>query len=155
MPEGASVMLRESLNKSTEVLEEELREARSFSSFADGFDEEFLSAEVGRDLSALIRERKARKAQLFLDAGIHENYGYQILSGKRYPSREVLLSIFLSLRLTPEEANVFLKTHGFSPLYVRRKADAAVIYSLLHGWSVMQCNELLFENGLPLLVKEV
>ena len=36
-----------------------------------------------------------------------------------------------------------------------RKADAAVIYNLLHGWSVMQCNELLFENGLPLLVKEV
>lgn len=148
-------MLRDSLNKSTDILEKELREASSFQCFASEMDEAFLSAEVGRDLNELIRAKKARKGKLFQAAGIHENYGYQILNGKRYPSREVLLSIFLSLRLTPEEANAFLKTHGFSPLYVRRKADAAVIYSLLHGWSVMQCNELLFENGLPLLVKEV
>ena len=144
----------EILNKTTQELEQELKEANSFKAFSAEMDGEFLSYEVGRDLGALIKARKVKKTDLFLDANIHENYGYQILSGKRYPSREVLLSIFLSLRLPLEEVNRFLKTHGFSPLYVRRKFDAAVAYSLMHGWSVMKCNELLHDNGLPLLKKE-
>ena len=66
----------------------------------------------------------------------------------------MLLSIFLSLHLSYEEVNQFLRDHGYTPLYVRRKFDAAVIFSLMHGWSVMQCNELLQENGLPLLRKD-
>ena len=142
------------LNRSTQELEQALKEANSFQSFSSEMNEEFLSVDVGKDLAALIKAHKVKKADLFLNANIHENYGYQILSGKRYPSREVLLSIFLSLHLSVDEANLFLKTHGFSPLYVRRKFDAAVAYSLMHGWSVMKCNELLHDNGLPLLKKE-
>ena len=147
-------MLPDKINKDTGALEEELRESASFESFAQEMDDVFLSEEVGRDLAALIKARKVKKTKLFMDANIHENYGYQLLSGKRYPSRDVLLSIFLSLGLSFEEVNSFLKAHGYSPLYVRRKFDAAVIYSLMRGWSVMQCNELLQENGLPLLKKE-
>ncbi len=147
-------MIQDNLNKSTHELEQELREADSFERFAAGMDRAFLSAEVGRDLAALIKQHKVKKTDLFLDANIHENYGYQILNGTRYPSREVLLSIFLSLHLSYEDANKFLREHGFSPLYVRRKFDAAVIYSLMHGWSVLKCNELLHENGLPLLKRE-
>lgn len=147
-------MLRENLNKNTHELEQELRESSSFEAFSSSMDNRFLAAEVGRDLAALIKKHKVKKTDLFLDANIHENYGYQILNGTRYPSREVLLSIFLSLHLPYEEANRFLREHGFSPLYVRRKFDAAVIYSLMHGWSVLKCNELLHENGLPLLKRE-
>ena len=147
-------MREELINKATGELEKELRESASFESFASEMDDAFLSEEVGRDLAKLIKERKVKKTKLFMDANIHENYGYQLLNGSRYPSRDVLLSIFLSLGLSYEEVNQFLKTHGYSPLYVRRKFDAAVIYSLMHGWSVMQCNELLSENGLPLLRKE-
>ena len=147
-------MLRDNLNKDTEKLEKKLKEAESFEAFTEEMGDVFVSADVGKDLAELIKKRKVKKGQLFLDSNIHENYGYQILSGKRYPSRDVLLSIFLSLHLPLEEANQFLKTHGFSPLYVRRKFDAVVIYALFHGWSVMQCNELLYENGLPLLKKD-
>ena len=147
-------MIRDSLNKDTEKLEKKLKEAESFASFAEEMEGEFVAADVGKDLAELIRKHRVKKGQLFLDANIHENYGYQLLSGKRYPSRDVLLSLFLSLHLPLEEANRFLKMHGYSALYVRRKFDAVVIYSLFHGWSVMQCNELLYENGLPLLKKD-
>ena len=147
-------MLPDKINKDTETLEKELREASSFETFAEEMGEKFLAEEVGRDLANLIKTRRIKKTKLFLDANIHENYGYQLLSGKRYPSRDVLLSIFLSLGLSYEEVNEFLKNHGYPPLYIRRKFDAAVIFSLMHGWSVMQCNELLQENGLPLLKKE-
>ena len=146
-------MQEKNLKLETSALESKLRETRSFETFAAGMDEEFLAAEVSRDLAELIREKHVKKRQLFMDAEIHETYGYELLNGKRYPSREVLLSLFLSLHLTVEEVNRFFRTHGFAQLYVRNKFDAAVIYSLLHGWSVMQCNELLYENGLPLLRK--
>ncbi|MBQ6679402.1 MAG: helix-turn-helix transcriptional regulator [Lachnospiraceae bacterium] len=147
-------MSNDKLNKNTDELEQELREAPSFDAFAAEMDERFLAGEVGRDLSALIKSRKIKKSELFAAANIHENYGYQLLNGTRYPSREVLLSIFLSMQMSYEEVNLFLRTHGFTPLYVRRKFDAAVIYCLMHGFSAMKCNELLFEEGLPLLTKE-
>ena len=141
-------------NRNTQKLEQVLQEVSSFQAFSSEMEGEFLSPDVGKDLAELIKAHKVKKTDLFLDANIHENYGYQILSGKRHPSREVLLSIFLSLHLTVDEANQFLKSHGFLPLYVRNKFDAAVAYSLMHGWSVMKCNELLHDNGLPLLKKE-
>ena len=147
-------MSQDMINKNTGELEQELRESATFESFAESMDDAFLAEEVGRDLALLIQKHKIKKTKLFLDANIHENYGYQLLSGKRYPSRDVLLSIFLSLHLSYEEVNQFLRDHGYTPLYVRRKFDAAVIFSLMHGWSVMQCNELLQENGLPLLRKD-
>ena len=147
-------MSQDMINKNTGELEQELRESATFESFAESMDDAFLAEEVGRDLALLIQKHKVKKTKLFLDANIHENYGYQLLSGKRYPSRDVLLSIFLSLHLSYEEVNQFLRDHGYTPLYVRRKFDAAVIFSLMHGWSVMQCNELLQENGLPLLRKD-
>ena len=138
----------------TSELENKLMEAESFGDFAAEMDEEFLAAEVAHDLAELISARHIKKRELFMEANINETYGYEILSGKRYPSREVLLSLFLSLHLSVDEVNRFFRTHGFAPLYVRKKFDAAVIYSLKHGWSVMQCNELLYENELPLLKKE-
>ncbi|MBR6977181.1 MAG: hypothetical protein IKH74_02155 [Lachnospiraceae bacterium] len=147
-------MSQDMINKNTGELEQELRESATFETFAESMDDAFLAEEVGRDLALLIQKHKVKKTKLFLDANIHENYGYQLLSGKRYPSRDVLLSIFLSLHLSYEEVNQFLRDHGYTPLYVRRKFDAAVIFSLMHGWSVMQCNELLQENGLPLLRKD-
>ena len=147
-------MSQDMINKNTGELEQELRGSATFETFAESMDDAFLAEEVGRDLALLIQKHKVKKTKLFLDANIHENYGYQLLSGKRYPSRDVLLSIFLSLHLSYEEVNQFLRDHGYTPLYVRRKFDAAVIFSLMHGWSVMQCNELLQENGLPLLRKD-
>lgn len=147
-------MPRNDLEKTTSELEKMLSEAATFDSFAVEMDEEFLSSEVGRDLAALIKSRKLKRSAVFRNANIHENYGYQIIKGLRYPSREVLLSIFLSMHLPYEEANQFLWTHGFTPLYVRRKFDAIVIYSLMQGWSPARCNELLYEEGLPLLTKE-
>ena len=147
-------MLPEKLDKDTLSLEEELKKANSFEAFASSMDNSFLSVEVGRDLTALIKRAKIKKNKLCLEADIHENYCYQIMTGTRYPRREVLLSILLALRLSYEEANEFLRNHGYSPLYIRRKFDAAVIYSLVHHWSVIQCNELLEKNGLPPLKKE-
>ena len=146
-------MQNQNLKLDTSELENKLKEAETFASFASEMDEEFLAAEVGRDLSELIRAHHVKKRQLFMDANIHETYGYEILNGKRYPSRDVLLSLFLSLHLTVDEVNRFFRTHGYAPLYARSKFDAAVIYCFLHGRSVMQCNELLYENGLPLLKK--
>ncbi len=147
-------MSQDMINKNTGELEQELRESATFETFAESMDDAFLAEEVGRDLALLIQKHKVKKTKLFLDANIHENYGYQLLSGKRYPSRDVLLSIFLSLHLSYGEGNQFVRDHVYTPLYVRRKFDAAVIFSLMHGWSVMQCNELLQENGLPLLRKD-
>ena len=147
-------MSRKNLKKDTSEIDDQLIKAESFGDFAAEMEGEFLTANVAKDLQELINARHVKKRELFMEANINETYGFEILNGKRSPSRDVLLSLFLSLHLTVDEVNGFLRTHGYGPLYVRRKADAAVIYCLKHKWSVMQCNELLYENGLPLLRKE-
>ena len=147
-------MQRDNIKKDTTELENKLMKAEFFGDFAAEMENEFLPAEVSRDLQELISARHVKKRDLFMESNINETYGYEILNGKRYPSRDVLLSLFLSLHLSVDEVNRFFRTHGFAQLYVRNKFDAAVIYCLKHKWSVMQCNELLYENGLPLLRKE-
>ena len=147
-------MQNHNMKKNTSELENILENAASFGDFAAEMENEFLPAEVARDLQELIGARHVKKRELFMESNINETYGYEILNGKRYPSRDVLLSLFLSLHLSVDEVNRFFRTHGFAQLYVRNKFDTAVIYCLKHKWSVMQCNELLYENGLPLLRKE-
>ena len=147
-------MLPDKINKDTKALEQELQESVTFETFAESMDDAFLAEEVGRDLALLIQKHKVKKTKLFLDANIHENYGYQLLSGKRYPSRDVLLSIFLSLHLSYEEVNQFLRDHGYTPLYVRRKRDVVIWFGFMKHMSLDEVDEKLRERDFKPLIRE-
>ncbi|CCK84793.1 Putative uncharacterized protein [Lactobacillus equicursoris DSM 19284 = JCM 14600 = CIP 110162] len=98
-------------------------------------------------LGQLIEERQVKKSELFNAAAIERSYGYQILKGRRLPSRDKVLALALSLQLSLEETGRLLSLSDNGALYANVKRDAVIIYCLARHMSVMDTNLLLAQHG--------
>ncbi len=78
---------------------------------------------------------------------IQRNYTYQILDGKRNPSRDKVLSLCLALNFDLAKTQHALTLSNNSQLYSRRKRDSVLIFALEKNLSVQDANELLYEMG--------
>ena len=59
-------------------------------------------------LNKLIADKGVKKSDLFNEAAIERSYGYQILKGRRLPSRNKVLALALSLKLSLAHLEVHL-----------------------------------------------
>ena len=80
-------------------------------------------------------------------ANISRSYGYQILRGERIPGRDILLRTALALKLSLGETQRLLAISSCGALYPRIRRDAAVIFALNQGLSLLETEELL--SSLP------
>jgi hypothetical protein len=78
---------------------------------------------------------------------MNEIYAYQIFSGKRKPSRDKLLCLCRGMELNSVETNQLLKSAGFAPLYPKNKRDSIIMFGFEKGQSVVDINEVLYDNG--------
>lgn len=78
---------------------------------------------------------------------LDRSYGYQLFSGTRRPTRDVLTVLSLELGLREREAQRLLQLAGRAPLYVRCRRDAAVLHGLSHRLSPAEAHDLLLEPG--------
>lgn len=76
-------------------------------------------------------------------ADVSRSYGYQILRGERLPGRDILLRTALSLHLPLKETQRLLAVGGCGALYPRVRRDAAVIFALNQGMTLLEMEELL------------
>ena len=136
------------LRKSTGDLEKDMEKAESISAFLKENREEMFNPEIARQLMDMIKAKKIKKAVLARKAGMSDIYLFQILNGKRVPSRNRLLSLCLGLELTLDETQVLLKRGGYAGLYIRNRRDAVIMYALNNRWDIHQLNDSLFEAGL-------
>ena len=114
---------------------------------------EFLIEEpLCQALSALLEEKGLSRSQVIRSASLNTIYGHQIFSGARTPSRDKLLAIAFGMSLSLEETNTLMKRQGYPMLYPRHRRDAVIIYSLLHGLSLLDANTLLYESELETLI---
>ena len=80
-----------------------------------------------------------------------KGYAYQIFRGERAPSRDILLKIAIGLSATLEETKMLLQLGGKSELYPRVKRDAAILFCLEKGYSIIDTQIFLSDRNLPLL----
>ena len=139
------------MKKSTDDLRQELMETPDLDRFLAVNQQEFRPQEVVTAITSLCREKRISKAALAKRACISEVYLHQILSGKRFPSRNRLLCLCFGLELTPEESDTLLKTAGFAQLYPKEKRDAVILHSLSHNTSLMDLNTALFSMNMETL----
>lgn len=99
-------------------------------------------------LCDLITEKNLKKADVIRKSELNENYAYQLFSGlKKSPARDKLICLSIGMNLTLNETNSVLKLAGLSPLYPRVKRDSIIIIGFNENKSVIEINEMLFENG--------
>lgn len=134
--------------KLTEDLLKQIRELN-----IDEFKKEdnFDKIGIGDYLSNLLTSHDLQPKDIIINLNMDRSYTYQILGGRRNPTRNFLLRIAIFLKLPLEEAQRMLSIAQRAQLYPRNRFDAAIIFALEHEMTLEETNALLEEIGEELL----
>ena len=97
-------------------------------------------------MTAYLKEHHISESELIQSSQIQRNYAYQILNGSKNPGREKVLALCLAAGMNYEETQRALTLAGWGKLYPRRKEDSVIIFAIERGLTVLQTNELLYEE---------
>lgn len=138
------------MKKSTVELLSLIKQTSDFSTYSKQNANDFIEPlPLHICLTNLLTEKSLKKSEVIRGSGLDRGYGYDIFSGTKQPSRDKLLAICFSMQLSTEEVQQLLKTTGYPILYAKIGRDSAILFALEHHWSLIDANELLFENGYP------
>ena len=141
--------------QSSEELLDILKSAASFEQGREELKEYQITETLSETLNMLAKEQKARLTDVMIRSGLKKAYFYSLFSGTRdNPSRDVLIQLAFGFGMSFEEVQVFLRNRGAAQLYPRILRDGVIIYCFQRGLSLMECDELLMENGEALLMRE-
>lgn len=110
-------------------------------------EENFDSIGIGAHLCNLLAARDLQPKDIILNLNMDRSYTYQILGGRRNPTRNFLLRIAIFLKLSLDETQRMLSIAQRAQLYPRNRFDAAIIFALEHEMSLEESNILLEEIG--------
>ena len=132
----------------------ELKKARHMDDYIQKHEEEFIETKLPSYLYELM-DRSGYTISMLIDkANISKSLAYQIFNGKRTPNRNLLLRIAIVLKLSLEDTQRLLRVANRGELYPRVQRDAAIIFCIEHGMSLIEANELLEDLGEAILCKE-
>lgn len=94
-----------------------------------------------------LARRELTKSEAIRRSGLDRTYAYQILEGTRSPGRDKVLALAMGAGLSLDAIQRLLKLAGQGALYPRLPRDAAILFAIGRGYSVIQTNELLAEAG--------
>ena len=137
--------------KSTDELLNEIKQTNEIKKFIERNDSEFSDKPLHDMLNEIIADGKLKKSDVIKRSGLNRVYAYQILSGKKSPSRDKLIAFCFGLQLDVDATNSLLKSAGMPVLYARNKRDLIIIYAINSGKTVFITNDLLFENEFEIL----
>ena len=133
--------------KNTDGLQQELMDSPDLEQFLSQNQEQFVNISVSELLNHLFEKKYISKAALAKQSGMSEIYLHQIFAGRRNPSRNRLLCLCYGLGASVEETQELLKLCGMAQLYPKLKRDAIIYYGLLHGLSLFEINDKLFDKN--------
>lgn len=140
------------MKKTTGELLELLKKSPAASSYMEHAANDLIQPiPISVYLTDLITEKEMEKSRLIRLSGLDRGYVYDILAGKKHPSRDKVLALCFALSLSVDETQQLLKSTGYAPLYVRMERDSIILFGLENGVSLMETNELLFEMNYGIL----
>lgn len=98
-------------------------------------------------LEKLISERNISIPELGVKALLSRSFTYQIFSGDRVPSRDIILRIALALEFSLDDTQRLLKLADRGVLYPKIKRDAVIIYSINNKSGLYKTDETLVSLG--------
>ncbi|KUO67419.1 MAG: hypothetical protein APF84_04005 [Gracilibacter sp. BRH_c7a] len=129
--------------QSTEKMMNQLHSVKDFSAFSNDHEDDFISPSLAAHIQALIEEKTLVKTEVIKRANLDRVYGYQIISGRRMPSRDKLIQLAIGLELDVEGTQTLLKMGGMAPLYAKIKREAAIIFCINKGYTWMETQAFL------------
>ena len=140
------------MNKTTDELLKILVSEEDMQKYIEENNNEFLKSSLCQYLNQLLIEHGLKKGKIIADTLIERSYGYQIFSGrKEMPSRDVLISVALAMKISLDEMQSLLRIAHMAMLYPRVKRNSIILHSIAKHESVIQCNTALESFGEPIL----
>lgn len=136
----------------TQELETILSQAKDLPPVLDRLDADMNAPTFPVYLARLMEERGISPQQLSELSLLSRSFTYQLCSGTRAPSREIVLRLAIVLGLEVEEAQRLLRVAQRGALYPRVRRDAILIFCLSHRCGLYDADDLLTcHDELPLL----
>ena len=137
--------------KRTTDLMNELNQTSHIDQYLKNNEEYIIDLTLSNYLCDRLEKKSLSKADVIKKADINEIYGYQILSGKRTPSRNKLIRLCIGAEFSLDDTNETLKVAGFSPLFPKIKRDSIIIFGIQNNYPIWQINESLYAHQLESL----
>ncbi len=139
-------------NDTTQELLNQLSDKETeFSEFVNKAGNSFVKKDLSDSWLGLIKKSELSKSDIINKSDIGYTYFYDILRGKKCPSRDKIVRLVLAMKLGLEECQKLMKLYNWAPLYAKDKRDSAMIYAVNNKFSVWQLDDLLVENKLETL----
>lgn len=138
-------------NTNTEQLLAMLQDTQSLQHFLDDHETDFLNITLTQYLAILLERHQLSKQEVYVASNLDRSLTYQIFNGSRRPSRNALLSIALGMHLTLPETQRLLKIAQRGELYPKNRRDAAILFCIFQGMSLINAELLLDSIGEPCL----
>ncbi len=107
----------------------------------------FQGLDISDYLNTLLEAHDLQAKDVILKLNMERSYTYQILNGRRKPTRNFLIRIAFLCQLSVDETQKLLTAGNRPILYPRNRFDAAVLYCLQHQLTEDKLNELLTDIG--------
>lgn len=135
------------IKKPTNELMETLNASSNIDRYLKDEADSLIDSPLFAYLNQLADEKNIKKSQAIKNAELNEIYGYQIFSGKRFPSRDKLIALAFGMGLSLEETQQLLKYGGFATLYPKNKRDSIIIWCISNTFSICRTNEELYNHS--------
>lgn len=139
------------MKKNTQELLEILNSTDKIETYLSGYPEVIPQEPLSEALEKLLTEKGLKKSRCISASGLDRNYGYQIFSGERTPSRDKILALCLAMHLTLGEVHTLLCSTGYPDLYAKNQRDSVLIFAFNKQFSLIETNELLLELKMDLI----
>ena len=94
-------------------------------------------------LYELMKQHGLDAGRLVVKSLLSRSFAYQICSGERQPSRDIVLRIAIAMGASVDETQQLLRLAQRGTLYPRDPRDAVIIYALSRGLDLYEADELL------------
>ena len=102
----------------------------------------------------LLEEKGLKPKEMIQRCQLGRSYFYHILSGKKIPSRNMVLRLCLCAGANLEQTGRLLRLAGCAGLYPKLRRDALLIFALEQQMDMHRANTLLLEEGETPLCRE-
>ena len=137
-------------------LTHEVTDERSLNEYLERIDK-YSGVSFADYFKLLMDRHKVSKSDVIKNSLIERTFASKMLSkseNAKRPTRNHLIALCISCNCSVAETEKCLSLSGNSAFYSKDSRDSIIIYGINRGLSVMEINELLFENGHELLVTQ-
>ena len=134
------------MKKTTDLLNE-LTSSTNIDKYIKNNTDSIINQNLSEHLCQIFDERQISKTKVVRNSNLNEVYAYQIMSGKRMPSRDKIICLCIGAEFSIEDINQTLRIAGYSPLYPKIVRDSIIIYCIQKEYTVWQINEELYKRN--------